>query len=87
MARLETGPDGVTIVAETREERQLVAHGAEGPGFVVLLEGYYPAQNGRVLLPAGISSGGAERVREALEEAAASHQEARRRRDGFRLVK
>lgn len=88
MARLARHESGALFVAaETPAERALVRHGRRMGGELVLLEGYYTVRDDMVLLPAGISPHGAERVRRALEEAATSHEEAERRRERFRLVK
>jgi len=88
MARLARHESGAPIVvAETPAELELVRYGRRMGGELVLLEGYYAVRDDTVLLPAGISPHGAERVRRALEEAATSHEEAERRRERFRLVK
>jgi hypothetical protein len=88
MARVERHQSGaLVVVAETPAERRLVQHGVQMGGELVLLEGYYPVRDDTVLLPEGISTRGARRVQLALEEAAASHEEAERRRQRFRIVK
>ncbi len=88
MARVDHHENGALIVvAESPEERALVAHGRQAGGALVLLEGLYDVGHDTVLLPGGISERAAQRVRRALEQAASSHQEARRRRRAFRLVK
>jgi hypothetical protein len=87
MARVARDDGAPVILAESEDELALLRHGEREGGELVLLEGYYPIRPGRLLLPEGISARGAERVRRALEHAALSHREARRRREQFRLVK
>lgn len=88
MARVQRHAGGeLTVVADSDAERELVGHARRSGGRLVLLEGYYDVRGDTVLLPAGISTRGAQRVCQALEEAAASHREAESRRGTFRLVK
>jgi hypothetical protein len=87
MARVAREGDVTVIITESQDELELLRHGERAGGELVLLEGYYPIRADRLLLPESISPQGAERVRKALEQAALSHREARRRREQFRLVK
>jgi hypothetical protein len=71
--------------ADTAAERTLVVE-RERPGHVILDGAYYLVRGACVLLPEGITARGAERVRLALEVAAAAHAEALGRRRAFHLV-
>jgi hypothetical protein len=87
MARIDRIEQHLCIVAETDKETELIQFGQQHGGQLTLLEGLYSIASGRVVLPASISIGGAHRICEAVEKAAASHQRARQRRKSFRLVK
>jgi hypothetical protein len=71
--------------ADTAAERMLLAESVR-PGHVILDGAYYLVRGACVLLPEGITACGAERVRLALEIAAAAHAEALDRRRAFHLV-
>jgi hypothetical protein len=86
MALVEKGSIGYFVLAQTDAERELLAHGRQLGGEVILLEAIYQVLDDKLLLPRTISSQGAMRVRRALEAAALSHQEAKERRQRFHLV-
>jgi hypothetical protein len=71
--------------ANTTAERALLGQAAR-QGYVVLADAHYLVRGAYVLLPERITARGAERVRLALEAAAAAHAEALRRRRAFHLV-
>lgn len=75
------------IQAEHPEERDLLDHGRENGGVIVLLGGEYRVDRDRLLLPETSSELQADRVRVAFEASARSHQQARDKRRAFRLLK
>jgi hypothetical protein len=87
MARVERYRGSHRIIAEAPAELELLADAKQRGHELVLLEGYYAIRDNAVLLPQGISVRAARRVCAALEEAAAAHLEAKRRRAGFQLIK
>ncbi len=87
MAKLEHLDRAWRVVAESDEERALLAHGRQHGGAVTLLEGFYAVRDDTLLLPARSTASGARRVCAAFERAALAHREAQRRRDSFRLLK
>lgn len=87
MARVERQGVAFRVVAESAAETALLSHGRALGGAVTLLEGFYAVRGNALLLPAHSSASTARRVCAAFERAALAHQEARRRRETFRLVK
>jgi hypothetical protein len=87
MAKLEHQGPAWKVVAESDEERALLAHGRKNGGSVTLLEGFYSVRDDALVLPGRATASGARRVCAAFERAALAHREAQRRRDGFRLLK
>ena len=75
------------MTAESAEERALLAHGRSHGGAVTLLEGFYAVVGEGLRLPPCSTVSVARRVCAAFERAALAHQEAERRRGGFRLLK
>jgi hypothetical protein len=87
MARVERQGATFRVVAESAEETALLCHGRDQGGAVTLLEGFYAVRGNSLLLPARSTASIARRVCAAFERAALAHEEARRRRGRFRLVK
>jgi hypothetical protein len=87
VARLEHRGPAWRVVAESDEERALLAHGRTHGGAVTLLEGFYSVSEGALLLPDRSTSSSARRVCAAFERASLAHREAQRRRGDFRLLK
>ena len=81
MAKIHRQGAAWIVVAESDEERALLAHGRNQGGAVTLLEGFYTVQQqDSLVLPCRATASGARRVCAAFERAALAHQEAQRRR-------
>ncbi len=88
MAQVKTyhGGDKV-LLPESEQERGFLAFAEQhGSGEVVLDEALYPVRDGEVGLPEGIRKAALQRVKLALEGAAAAHAEAVVRRGQLRVL-
>ncbi len=74
------------IQAEQPEELELLAHGRDNGGLLILDGAEYAVDQQRLLLPGGCSAEQATRVCAALEQAARNHHLACTRRRSFRLI-
>jgi hypothetical protein len=86
VARLEHGPGGIRIVAESPEELRLLADAFTRGRELALSEGLYPISLQALGVPEGVELAAAERLRRAFEAAARGHQRALERRRRFRRL-
>lgn len=86
MACIQTHLEQLVILADTDAEKALLDHGRHNGSRLILLEAQYVIVGDLLLLPERCTRRAANRVRQALEQAAQSHQEAQRRRRKFRLI-
>ena len=86
MARIKTVDVALQVVAQSDAELALMDHGRHSGGVLILLGAEYRVLGHRLLLPEDCAKRTANKVKDAFERAALSHQQAQGMRRKIRVV-